>query len=176
MDTISMYSVFSARNSLVAAVLARPGSGMPTIRVATTDDLPQVVNLWDRFGGPTRNLPRIDDAMRLLERDPEALVVAVEDGRVVGTLIVGWDGWRCHLYRLAVGGEHRRQGIAQALVAAARARAEALGAVCLDAMVRLDNAPALALWEGAGFELTVHDVRYSVLIPRGGRRDLRRDA
>ncbi len=45
------------------------------------------------------------------------------DARVVGTLIVGWDGWRCHLYRLAVDRTVRRSGIAGTLVAEARRRA-----------------------------------------------------
>ena len=135
---------------------------MPTIRVATLDDVPQVVDLWDRAAGPTRRAGRIPEARQLLERDPEALVIAVEGDEIVGTLIVGWDGWRCHLYRLAVEPAFRRRGIARALVDAARARAAAVGAFRLDAMVRLDNAPAVALWEAAGFEVTGDDGRFSL--------------
>ena len=75
---------------------------MPQIRTGTTEDLPTVVDLWERAGGPTHLPHSISEVTRLLERDPDALIVAIVDGRVVGTLIVGWDGWRCHLYRLAV--------------------------------------------------------------------------
>ena len=46
----------------------------------------------------------------LLERDPAALLVAVSDTELIGSLIAGWDGWRAHLYRLAVRPDHRRPG------------------------------------------------------------------
>jgi GNAT superfamily N-acetyltransferase len=63
------------------------------------------------------------DVRGLLLRDSHALVVAADDGgRVVGTLIVGWDGWRGNLYRMAVATASRRQGIAAALVAEAERR------------------------------------------------------
>ena len=55
----------------------------------------------------------------LIERDDAALLLAVADGEIVGTVIVGWDGWRGHLYRLAVAPELRRRGIATALLLAA---------------------------------------------------------
>lgn len=31
---------------------------------------------------------------RLLQRDPDALILAEDDGQLVGTPIAGWDGWR----------------------------------------------------------------------------------
>jgi ribosomal protein S18 acetylase RimI-like enzyme len=80
----------------------------------------------------------------------------LEDGRLVGSLIVGWDGWRCHLYRLAVEPSVRRRGVATALLAAAGDRARQLGAVRLDATVHPDNAPAIAYWQAMGFTLDVY--------------------
>ena len=137
---------------------------MTTIRSASSADLRAVVDLWDRAGGPTRSPGRHLEAARLLARDPEALVVAERDGRVVGTLIVGWDGWRAHLYRLAVEPEVRRNGIARELVAEARRRAAALGAVRLDAMVAIANDGAVAFWVGKGFTADDHDRRWSLVL------------
>ena len=136
---------------------------MPTIRPATTDDVDAVVDLWNRAAGPTRHAGQGTDAARLLRRDPDALLVA-DNGRVVGTLIVGWDGWRCHMYRLAVEPSLRRAGIASALVEAARARARARGATRLDAMVNAENAGAVAFWESSGFDLDTADRRWSLLL------------
>jgi len=137
---------------------------MLTIRAATADDLTAVVELWDRAAGPTRHAGRRAEAMQLLARDAEALLAAVDGGQVVGTLIVGWDGWRCHLYRLAVDPTVRRRGVARALLAEARRRASALGAIRLDAMVNLENTTAVAFWNAEGFALEPDDGRFSLIL------------
>ena len=129
---------------------------MMKIRVARQDDLDQVVALWKTAAGPTSLPCGIDEIRRLMDRDDDALLVADagEDGGrpdVVGTLIVGWDGWRCHMYRMTVRPDHRRGAVAARLVDAARRRAEALGAERLDAIVDLDNPGGIAFWESMGF-------------------------
>lgn len=65
--------------------------------------------------------------------------------------IAGFDGWRCHLYRLAVHPAHRRRGVASALLAAAEARFAALGGRRGDAMVLDRNASAHHAWRAAGY-------------------------
>ena len=137
---------------------------MPTIRTATFADLPAVLDLWNRAGGPTRHPGQIPEATRLLERDPESLLVAEDDGQIVGTLVAGWDGWRFHMYRLAVETKFRRKGIARDLVTAARARAVTLGASRVDAMVAGENTDAHHFWSAAGFSLEDHDQRWSRLL------------
>jgi ribosomal protein S18 acetylase RimI-like enzyme len=136
------------------------------VRSATDVDVDAIVELWDRAAGPTR-LPGRHEAVRaLLARDPDALVVACDDasGTVVGTLIVGWDGWRCHLYRMAVEPSARRRGIGQALMAAADERARRLGAKRHDAMVDDGNELGIAFWDAIGFAPDTHDRRWSRLV------------
>ena len=138
---------------------------MATVRAATVEDVPAVVELWNRAAGPTRHAGQHVEAVRLIERDRDALLVAVVDERIVGTLIVGWDGWRCHLYRMAVDPDFRRSGIGRLLVDRAREQAVARGAVRLDAMVNDDNDAARTFWSGAGFEVDTEDRRWSALLP-----------
>jgi ribosomal protein S18 acetylase RimI-like enzyme len=88
----------------------------------------------------------------LLSRDPDSLIVAELGGRIVGTVIAGWDGWRAHLYRLAVAPGHRGKGIARLLMERAEARLGALGAIRFDAMVLSSNVTGAAAWEAMGYQ------------------------
>ena len=137
---------------------------MAIVRTATAADIDAVVDLWVRAAGPTR-LPSDGGAVvRLLERDPGALLVAEKAGEIVGTLITGWDGWRCHLYRLAMDPRFRRRTIASRLLDAGRERARGLSARRLDALVSDDNAAAIAFWQDAGFDHDDEDRRWTLLL------------
>ena len=66
-----------------------------------------------------------------------------------------------HVSRLAVRPEHRRRGLAKALMAASGAWAAERGATGCVLQVAVDNAPALALYEALGFR-EHHRYRYWV--------------
>ncbi len=87
----------------------------------------------------------------LLDRDAGALILAEHDGEMIGSIIAGWDGWRCHLYRLAVRPGWRRQGIGAALLEAAEKRLQVLGARRIDAMVLASNDLGQSLWRASGY-------------------------
>lgn len=122
-----------------------------TVRSAGHDDIGPILDLWQ---GAAENRGRPGDTREAVEtvlgRDPAALIVAVDD-ELVGTIIVGWDGWRCHLYRLAVRPDRRRLGIGQALLAAAEERSRTLGATRIDAMVLDDNDLGQTIWRASGY-------------------------
>jgi len=83
-------------------------------------------------------------------RDPEAThVVAVEDGRVVGTCRLVFDDQLARLGRMAVEPDRRGQGIGAALLAKAEHEARAAGA----RRIRLHaQTSARSLYERGGFE------------------------
>jgi len=120
--------------------------------IATPGDVPELLALWavaaENDGRPSDTAQAV---FTLLERDPEACLVVRQGDRIVGTLIAGWDGWRAHLYRLAVHPAMRRRGIAQALLDAGAARLRSLGATRLDAMVLEGNELGQALWQASGY-------------------------
>ncbi len=123
------------------------------VRPARPDEADEVVALWGVAGeNADRPSDSVDAVRRLVERDPDALLLARRDGTLVGTVVAGWDGWRAHLYRLAVDPGARRQGVAAALLDAAEQRLVALGAGRLDAMVLDGNELGQAVWRARGFE------------------------
>ncbi|WP_329004751.1 GNAT family N-acetyltransferase [Kribbella sp. NBC_00709] len=125
---------------------------MVTYRNALPSDALAVLAFWAGAAEDSHRPPDSPDAVRrLIDRDPEALILAVDNDVVVGSIIVGWDGWRCHLYRLAVAPTHRRQGIGRELVARAEARFASYGGTRADAMVLDDNEQAHRVWSTAGY-------------------------
>lgn len=121
------------------------------IRCATPSDIDAVLRFWREAAEGTSISDDHDGVARLVARDPEALLLAECEGRIAGTAIAGFDGWRCHLYRLAVHPDHRRQGIGSALLAAAEERFVRLGGRRGDAMVLDRNELAHHTWHAAGY-------------------------
>ena len=112
-----------------------------TIRYGRPDDVRDVLALWHRVADVLPTSTDDEPAVRaLLARDPEALLVGEDDGRVVATVIVGWDGWRGNLYRLAVDPASRRARVASSLIGEAERRLTAKGCRRIAAAVQV--APA----------------------------------
>ncbi|MFH0178385.1 GNAT family N-acetyltransferase [Streptomyces cacaoi] len=121
------------------------------IRAAGPEDLDTVLAFWKTSAEGTSISDDRSGVERLVARDPGALILAEQGGELVGTVIAGFDGWRCHLYRLAVHPERRRQGIGSALLAAAEERFVRLGGRRGDAMVLTRNETAHHAWRAAGY-------------------------
>ena len=116
------------------------------VRPATADEIPAVLRLWRKAEADPSSTDDVDGLARLVAHDPGALLVAEVDGRIVGSLIAGWDGWRGNMYRLAVAPERRRRGVARALVEAGEARLQNLGARRIAAGVLSVRDSARATW------------------------------
>ena len=88
-----------------------------TIRAMTIDDYEEVYALWMSIKGfSMRSLDDSRDGVaRFLKRNPDASVVAVADGKVVGSILCGYDGRRGCLYHVCVREDYRRQGIGKAM-------------------------------------------------------------
>ena len=130
------------------------------IRSARPGDIDAVLTLWTH--GDVEPTVTDDRAsiLRLLAHDDDALLVAERHDQIVGTLIATWDGWRGSMWRLAVHPDHRRQGIAQALVATAEQRLHSLGATRLATfVVTTDDTPS-NFWAACGFQAQTHRRRF----------------
>jgi ribosomal protein S18 acetylase RimI-like enzyme len=122
------------------------------LRSATVADVGELLGLWLEAAENATRAPDTREAVTaLLGRDPDAVIVAEQDGELVGSVIAGWDGWRCHLYRLAVRPAWRRRGVGSALLLAAEDRFRAVGAARADAMVLDGNDLGQSLWRASGY-------------------------
>jgi ribosomal protein S18 acetylase RimI-like enzyme len=122
------------------------------IRPARPDDIDAMLALWAQSDVEPTVTDDQASLRRLLAYDSSALLVAVNGGRVAGTLIATWDGWRGSMWRLAVRADYRRHGIARALVAAGERRLRALGATRIATfVVTTDDIPS-AFWAACGYQ------------------------
>ena len=105
------------------------------IRTMTIEDYDEVYALWTKIRG--FGLRSVDDSRegiaRFLKRNPTTSVVAVEDGKVVGSILCGHDGRRGCLYHVCVDEDYRRRGIGKSMVVKAmeELKIEQINKVCL---------------------------------------------
>jgi ribosomal protein S18 acetylase RimI-like enzyme len=130
------------------------------IRHGTVEDAAAVLALWaasDAVPSATDDVAGIE---ALLARDPDALLLAEEEGRMVGSLVVGWDGWRACMYRLAVAPDARRSGIASRLVSAGEEQLRAAGARRIHLIVVAGEDVPAGFWRSAGYTHDADRARY----------------
>jgi ribosomal protein S18 acetylase RimI-like enzyme len=122
---------------------------MPTMREATQQDQGPVCGLWEEAG-----FGRTEDRewASLIAAPTAAVILAEEDGRLVGAAVASYDGWRAYVYHVAVAPEFRRRGIGRALMAEAQRYLGDHQARRAYLIVNEGNAAGLALAAVAGFE------------------------
>ena len=131
---------------------------MPAARDAVTiaefamDDYPVVHVLWQRGDLWMRPSDGPEALLLKLSRDPELFLVARDaGGRVVGTVMGGWDGRRAYVYHLAVLPQRRRQGIADALMDELEGRFRRLGALKAKTQILLGNEASRVFFARRGY-------------------------
>ncbi|MGP0029541.1 MAG: GNAT family N-acetyltransferase [Acidimicrobiales bacterium] len=130
------------------------------VRAGEEADVEAVLRLWLEAGAAPSSTDDARSVHALIGHDPAALIVAEDDGRIVGSVIAGWDGWRGSIYRLAVAPSHRRRGLGSRLIAAARSRLSDAGAVRLQAIVVATDPVATGFWQASDWERQVHHLRF----------------
>lgn len=133
------------------------------IRTMRESDYPCVRDLWESCAG--MGLNDVDDSeegiSRFLARNPTTCLVAVEGDRIVGAIMVGYDGRRAYVYHTAVDPSCQEQGVGRALVESALSRLGEIGATKASLVVFSHNEAGNAFWESMGFrertDLTYRD-------------------
>ena len=132
------------------------------IRPMTRDDYDDVIALMKKTPGVRfRDADSRESTSIYLQRNPGLSFVAIIGGDTVGCIMSGHDGRRGYLQHLVVVREHRRKGIANALVAHCLSTLEKLGIKKSHIDVLNDNETGSAYWESQGWKLRTDIKRYS---------------
>lgn len=117
-----------------------------TIRPCRPDECSTILKLWWDAGSTPSVSDSIDALEQTLQSDGELLLIAEYQGRIIGTAMGGWDGWRGNIYRLAVLPEYRRQGIGRQLVREVEEKLASKGARKISILVEKSEDAAIAFW------------------------------
>jgi ribosomal protein S18 acetylase RimI-like enzyme len=118
------------------------------------EDYPAALALWQN-AGPGIHVRRSDEPEEIrkkLQRDPDLFLVAETEGRMVGTVIGGFDGRRGLIYHLAVDPQLRERGIGGLLMDEVERRLKAKGCIRCYLMVAADNENAIRFYESRGWD------------------------
>lgn len=132
-----------------------------TIREARPNDFETIIDFWSTIDRHTGLPDRVEYLQQFYDFSPDLFLVAEAGGRLVGTVIGGWDGWRAQIARLATDPSVRRSGIARTLVDEIERRLRKRGARRIYALVDRRSPPAIPFWEAAGYAANENIVQYS---------------
>lgn len=118
-----------------------------SFRPLENDDYAQTVALWSRCDGIGTAEPP-DLFARFLVRNPGCSQSAWAGERLVGAVLVGFDGKRAYCYHLAVDHAFRRYGIAKTMLSRALEAVQAEGVEKATIFLLRDNAVGRSFWEG----------------------------
>jgi len=92
-----------------------------------------------------------EEIAKKYQRDPDLFVLAEDDGRIVGTVIGGFDGRRGMIYHLAAAHAYRGQGLGKRLMAEVETLLKAKGCRKCYLLVRKDNHDVVSFYEQLGW-------------------------
>jgi ribosomal protein S18 acetylase RimI-like enzyme len=122
------------------------------IRPYREADEADVVALWTRVFPDSRpwNQPHAYIQRKLAVQD-DLFLVGARRGRVIATVLGGYDGVRGWIYHLAVMSEQRRHGCGRAMMSAVEARLRALGCAKINLQIVESNADVVRFYERLGY-------------------------
>ena len=113
------------------------------------DDYPAAFTLWQGIEKGV-HVGRSDTPAEIekkLQRDPDLFLVAEADGKIIGSVIGGYDGRRGLIYHLAVSASFRELGIGSRLMDEVETRLRSKGCLKCYLLVTTDNPEAMQFYE-----------------------------
>jgi len=123
------------------------------IRTFEIQDEEQIIALWKECNLVVPwNDPK-KDIQRKLKVNPELFIVGIVDGKIVGTIMGGYEGHRGWVNYLAVSPSHQRKGYGRQLMEAVEVRLRAIGCPKINLQVRETNLTVIEFYKSIGYNL-----------------------
>ncbi|HIT64149.1 MAG TPA: GNAT family N-acetyltransferase [Candidatus Ventrimonas merdavium] len=123
------------------------------IREMTIEDYDKVYELWMQIQG--FGIRSIDDSRegveRFLKRNPTTSVVAVQNGRIVGSILCGHDGRTGYFYHVCVARDYRNRGVGHRMAHFAMRALQAEGINKVSLVAFTSNSLGNAFWNHVGW-------------------------
>ena len=126
---------------------------MIQIREMKTADYNEAYLLWESV--PGMGLNTLDNSQtgiaRLLQKNPGLCFVAIEDGKIVGTILGVTDGRKGYLYHVAVLRDYQGQHISKQLIELVKQKFNEQGIQKIGVFIMNDNQNGKNFWKHQGF-------------------------
>ncbi|WP_420631259.1 GNAT family acetyltransferase [Candidatus Leptofilum sp.] len=123
------------------------------IRPFALTDSEAVITVWKACGLVVPWNDPHKDIARKMKVNPELFLVAIADGRVVGTVMGGYEGHRGWINYLAVSPNYQGRGIGRALMDNIEAKLLALGCPKINLQVRSSNRAIIQFYGHIGYHI-----------------------
>lgn len=121
------------------------------IRGYQIEDQGEVVALWEACGITRSWNNPVKDIERKLKVQGEWFLVGEVEGKLVGSVMAGYDGHRGWVNYLAVHPEYQRRGYARALMAEVERLFYDFGVPKINLQIRSKNAGVIAFYKAIGY-------------------------
>jgi ribosomal protein S18 acetylase RimI-like enzyme len=121
------------------------------VRAFQPDDEEALIELWRRCDLVRPHNDPHRDIQRKLRVRPDLFLVGLVDGKIVASVMAGYEGHRGWLNYMAVAPEHRRRGYGRAIVAAAERLLREAGCPKINLQVRTSNREVIEFYRRRGF-------------------------
>jgi ribosomal protein S18 acetylase RimI-like enzyme len=123
------------------------------IRAFQPKDEQAVIELWQRCDLLRPLNDPHEDILRKQKVNPELFLVGELDGKVIASVMAGYEGHRGWLNYVAVAPEFQRKGYAEIIVAEAERLLRQIGCPKINLQVRTTNKGVIAFYQKLGYSI-----------------------
>ncbi len=121
------------------------------IREFQVSDTEPVIALWEECGLTRSWNDPARDIQRRLQVPDSLFLVALKEGKIIASVMGGYDGHRGWMNYLGVAVVHQRSGVAATLIKELESRLERLGCAKVNLQIRTDNIEVQQFYSSLGY-------------------------